>query len=206
MRSRLFGRHLDLLRYDHRKHIREVLQQLWQHGLYAHANKCSFHQDTVEYLGYILSPDRLTMDSGKVQTIQDWPEPRKVKDIQSFLGFANFYRRFIYNYSKLTVPLTHLTRKGTPWDFSEACQTSFETLKKVFTTAPILEQWIPGSPLIVETNTSNYALGAILSTIYDANNEVHPITFHSRTFTSMELNYDVHNKELLAIFKAFKCW
>ena len=146
------------------------------------------------------------MDSGKVQTIQDWPEPRKVKDIQSFLGFANFYRCFIYNYSKLTVLLTCLTQKGTLWDFSDSCQTSFETLKKAFTTAPILKQWIPGSSLIVETNASDYALGAILSTISDSNNEVHLIVFHSRTFMSTELNYDIHNKELLAIFEAFKSW
>ena len=146
------------------------------------------------------------MDSGKVQIIQDWPEPRKVKDIQSFLGFANFYRHFIYNYSKLTVPLTRLTQKGTLRDFSDACRTSFKTLKKAFTTTPILEQWIPGSPLIVETDASDYALGAILSTISDSDNEVHPIAFHSRTFRTMELNYDVHNKELLAIFEAFKCW
>ena len=146
------------------------------------------------------------MDSGKVQTIQDWPESHKVKDIQSFLGFANFYRCFIYNYSKLTVPLTRLTWKGTPWDFSDSCRTSFETLKKVFTTALILEQWIPGSPLIVETNASDYALSTILSTISDSDNEVHLIAFHSRTFMSMELNYDVHDKELLAIFEAFKSW
>ena len=146
------------------------------------------------------------MDSGIVQTIQDWPEPCKVKDIQSFLGFANFYRCFICNYSKLTVPLTRLTWKGTPWDFSDSCRTSFETLKKAFTTAPILEQWIPGSPLIVETDASDYALGAILSTISDSNNEVYPIAFHSQTFTSTELNYDVHDKELLAIFETFKSW
>ena len=73
-------------------------------------------------------------------------------------------------------------------------------------TTPILEQWIPRSPLIVETDASDYALGAILSTTSDSDNEVHPIAFHSQTFTSTELNYDVHDKELLAIFEAFKCW
>ena len=76
----------------HRKHVQEVLRRLRENGLYAGANKCTFHEDTVEYLGYILSPTGLTMDPVKVQTIQDWPEPRKVKDVQSFLGFANFYR------------------------------------------------------------------------------------------------------------------
>ena len=146
------------------------------------------------------------MDPSKVSAILEWPEPRKVKDIQSFLGFANFYRRFISDYSKITVLLTCLTRKGTLWHFSDACQSSFESLKKAFTTAPELAQWSPGDPLIVETHPSNYALGAILSTIDPSDNQVHPIAFHSRTFTSLELNYDIHDKELLAIFEAFKSW
>ena len=146
------------------------------------------------------------MDNNKVKVIQDWPKLQKVKDMQSFLGFANFYRRFIHNYSDLTVPLTWLTRKGTPWSFSKSCCTSFETLKKAFITAPVLAQWEPRDPLIVETDTSDYALGAILSTITSSNNQVHPVAFHSWTFTSAELNYNVYDKELLAIFEAFKCW
>ena len=75
----------------HRKHVKEVLRQLWKHGLFAHANKCEFHAEQIEYLGYILSPEGLSMDQAKVKTIQDWPEPWKVRDIQSFLGFTNFY-------------------------------------------------------------------------------------------------------------------
>ena len=78
----------------------------------AHANKCFFHVQTVEYLGYILSLSGLTMAANKVQVIQDWPEPRKIKDIQPFLGFANFYRCFIPHYSDIAVPLTRLTHKG----------------------------------------------------------------------------------------------
>src|SRR3979490_2782983 len=88
----------------------------------------------------------------------------------------------------------------------EACRTSFETLKKSFTTTPVLTHWIPRSPLIFETDASNYALAAILSTISPTDNDIHPIAFHSRTFSPPELNYDVHDKELLAIFEAFKTW
>jgi len=83
-------------------------------GLFAHANKCGFHVTSCEYLRYMLSPEGLTMAPYKVQIIQDWPVPQKVKDIQSFLSFANFYHHFIYRYSEITVPLMHLTRKGTP--------------------------------------------------------------------------------------------
>ena len=145
------------------------------------------------------------MAEDKVKTIKDWPEPRKVKDIQSFLGFANFYRRFISGYSNIVVPLTRLLRKGTPWSFGVEARRAFEALKNAFTTAPILTHWIPNLPLIVETDASDFALGAILS-IRMEDNEVHPVAFHSRTFTGAELNYDVHDKELLAIFEAFKIW
>ena len=106
---------------DHEQHVHEVLRRLWNNKLYARANMCSFHKDTVAYLGYILAPSRLTMDNNKVKVIQDWPKPWKVKDVQSFLGFANFYRQFIHNYSNLTVPLTRLTQKGNPWSFSDSC-------------------------------------------------------------------------------------
>jgi Reverse transcriptase (RNA-dependent DNA polymerase)/RNase H-like domain found in reverse transcriptase len=191
---------------EHRKHVKEVLQRLRKQKLYAKAEKCEFHRDTVEYLGYILSPTGLTMAEDKISAIQDWPEPRKVKDVQSFLGFANFYRRFIYNYSNITVPLMHLTRKGTPWNFTDECRSTFETLKKAFTMAPILSFWIPESQLVLETDASDYTLAAILSIVSPDNGEIHPIAFHSRTFSAPELNYDLHDKELLAIFEAFKIW
>jgi hypothetical protein len=117
---------------DHTKHVREVLRRLRKFGLYTRPDKCRFSTNTVEYLGFILSPEGLKMDLSKVQTIQDWPEPRKIKYIQSFLGFANFYRHFISDYSKIVVPLTRLTRKGVPWDFSDAARKSFEALKSAF--------------------------------------------------------------------------
>ena len=190
---------------EHKKHVREVLRRLRQNGLYCKPEKCHFDTDTVNYLGFILSKDGLKMDPAKVQTIQDWPEPRKVKDIQSFLGFANFYRRFISDYSDIVVPLTRLTRKGILWNFSDAARKSFHSLKTAFTTAPILTHWVPDKQLIVETDASDYALGAILSIVVDSG-EVHPVAFHSRTFTAPELNYDTHDKELLAIFEAFRVW
>jgi hypothetical protein len=159
----------------------------------------------VEYLGYLLSPDGLTMSNEKVQAIVDWPEPQKVKDIQSFLGFANFYCQFIYNYSDIVVPLTRLTRKDAPWNFTDECRKSFETLKKAFTTAPILTHWMPNIPLIVETDALDYAIAGILS-IVCLDSEIHPVVFYSRTLTPLELNYDTHDKELLAIHEAFWTW
>jgi len=161
-----------------------------------------FHVHGVPWL---LSPDDLTMSNEKVQAIIDWPEPRKVKDIQSFLGFANFYHRFIYNYSDIVVPLMQLTCKDAPWNFSDECWKSFETLKKAFTMAPILTHWMLNIPLIVETDASDYAIAGILS-IVCPDSEICPVAFYSRTLTPPELNYNTHDKELLAIHEAFWTW
>ena len=145
------------------------------------------------------------MSDDKVKIIQDWLESKKVKNIQSFLGFINFYCQFIFNYLDIVIPLTCLTQKDIPWKFDSSCWDAFNSLKKSFTSAPILTYWISNAQLIVETDASDYALAAILS-IVNEDNEVHPVAFHSHTFTAVELNYNTHNKELLAIFKAFKIW
>ena len=189
----------------HHQHVKEILKYLHKAGLYAKAEKCEFHSESVEYLGYILSSSGLTMSDDKVKIIQDWPEPKKVKNIQSFLGFTNFYRQFIFNYSDIVIPLTHLIQKDIPWKFDSSCQDAFNSFKKAFTSTPILTYWIPDAQLIVETDASDYALIAILS-IVNEDNEVHQVVFHSRTFTVVELNYDTHDKELLTIFEAFKIW
>ena len=161
---------------SHRKHIRDVLQRLRANSLYLKPEKCEWHSETVEYLGYILSPSGLSMARDKIKTILNWPELRKVKDIQSFLGFANFYRRFIQGYSDIVVPLTCLTHKGVPWNFSDDCQKSFLRLKDVFTSAPVLVHWTPDAPITIETNTSDYAVTTILS-ITRSDNEIHPVAF-----------------------------
>ena len=118
---------------QHQEHVKEVLQRLSAHGLYAGAQKCEFHKDTMEYLGFILSSDSLHMAQDKVQCIVDWPEPHKVKDVQSFLSFCNFYHHFIHRYSEIAIPLTWPTCKKVPWNFSEVCRTAFNRLKEEFT-------------------------------------------------------------------------
>ena len=118
--------------------MKEVLKHLRKASLYAKAEKCKFHSESVEYLGYILSPSGLTMSDDKIKIIQDWLEPKKVKNIQSFLGFANFYRRFIFNYLNIVILLTRLTQKNIPWKFDSSCQDAFNSLKKAFISAPIL--------------------------------------------------------------------
>ena len=99
---------------EHRQHVRAVLERLQKAGLYLKPEKCEFHETQVEYLGLIVSTEGIKMDLGKLSAVLDWEEPRNVKDVQSFLGFANFYRRFINNYSRIVGPLTDLTHKNTP--------------------------------------------------------------------------------------------
>ena len=189
----------------HTLHVQEALQCLQNNGLYASTEKCEFHTTSMEYLGFILSPDGLMMDPTKIQVIQDWPEPHKVWDIQSFLGFTNFYQWFIYDYSNIVIPLTHLTWKGTLWHFSDDCQNAFSAIKKAFICTLVITHWVLDTQITVETDTSDYAVAVILS-ITLSNREIHPVTFHSQTLTTSKLNYDTHNKELPAIYELFQTW
>ena len=145
------------------------------------------------------------MSVEKVKAISDLPELWKVKDIQSFFRFANFYCCFIHNYSNIVIPLTWLTHKDTPWKFTDNCCSAFNLLKKAFTSAPILTHWVPDTLLMVETNALDYAIVGILS-IIGTNSELQPVAYYSWTLSTPELNYDTHDKELLAIFEAFKHW
>jgi len=162
---------------EHHRHVKEVLKHLRKASLCAKVEKCEFHSESVEYLGYILSPSGLIISNDKIKIIQDWLEPKKVKDIQSFLSFTNFYHRFIFNYSDIVISLIYLTQKDIPWKFDSSCVDAFNSLKKAFTSVPILTHWIPNAQLIVETDASDYALTAILS-IVNEDNEVHPIAFY----------------------------
>src|ERR1700726_979830 len=140
----------------------------------------------MEYLGFVLSPTGLSMDTAKVKAIQEWPTLQKVKDVQSFLGFANFYCRFIHGYSDVIAPMNHLTCKNIWWHWSNDCQSAFDSLKSTFSSALILLHFIPGVLLIVETDSSDYTVAAILSTVA-SDGEVHPVAFHSHTLGISEL-------------------
>jgi len=128
---------------DHRRHIRTILRRVEETRLTLKASKCEFHTTGTEYLGYVISPKGLRMDEEKIRTIKEWKEPTNVKGIQSFLGFANFYRRFIRDYSKITMPLSSLTRKEKEWEWRDKQQGAFNTLKMAMITEPILQHFNP---------------------------------------------------------------
>ena len=131
--------------------------------------------------------------------------PRNLKDVRAFLGFANFYRRFVKNYSKIVQPLTLLTRKGVPFVWSESQQQAFEELKSTFTSAPVLARFDPDRDVIVETDASDYVSAGVLSQ-YDDEGILHPIAYFSKKHSPAECNYEIYDKELMAIVRAFEEW
>ena len=137
---------------DHRKHVRTIWERVKETGLTLKASKCAFHTTETEYLGYVISPQCLRMDEEKIRTIKEWKEPTNIKGIQSFLGFANFYQRFIQDYSRITTPLTRLTRKEVDCEWGDEQQTAFEMLKTAMVTVPILQHFDPEQPVTIETD------------------------------------------------------
>ncbi|MBW0559794.1 hypothetical protein O181_099509, partial [Austropuccinia psidii MF-1] len=162
---------------EHVKHVASVLQRLRDNTLFAKASKCVFHASSVEHLVHFVSIEGLKMDSSKVQQILNWPQPKNIKALQSFPGFSNFYRCFIKNYSKKLSALTSLLKKVSPFIFNEKALSHFQILKEAFTTAPIVSHFNPSLPNIIETDASDYALGAVLSQVNDSGK--HPIAFDS---------------------------
>lgn len=189
---------------EHINHVRLVLQKMRERHLFAKASKCEFHADQVDYLGYIINREGVSMDPSKIDSIQDWPVPESVKQVQSFLGFTNFYRRFIKDYSKLTTPLTRFTRKGEPFIWDHAAAEAFKTLKSSFAPGLILRHYDPLLLTELETDASDFAIGAVISQRHEK--RLHPIAFYSRKLNPAELNYEIYDKELLSIVEACKHW
>ncbi len=189
---------------EHIQHVKKVLAKLRTAKLLLKPEKCEFHQEETHFLGFIVGKHGIRMDPAKVEAVLTWPEPTTVTEVQSFLGFANFYRRFIHNYSAVAKALTDLTKKDKEFKWVEKARDAFRTLKERFTQAPVLATYDPELEIIMETDASDFALGACLSQKHDG--KLRPIAYHSRTFSPAELNYDVHDKELLAIVAACKQW
>ena len=188
---------------QHIKDVRAVLRRLREKKFFCNLKKCSFHKQEIEYVGYIISPSGASMDPRKVKAVKEWPSPKNIHDLMSFLGFANYYRRFIERYSGYVVPLTKLLKKDAKYEWTSEQQEAFETLKRKFTTAPVLVHFDPSKAIFLETDASDFALGACLSQP-DSSGRLRPVAFYSRKFNSAELNYEIHDKELLAIVASFK--
>ena len=148
---------------EHAKAIRRVLQVLQEHKLFLHPEKCEFCKERIEYLGLVTSENEVSMDPVKVAGVREWPPLESKTDIQAFLGFVNFYRRFIRDFSAKARPLFDLTRSKQVWTWSGKEQTAFENLKTAVTTAPVLAFPQDSKPFQVEADSSDFIMGAVLS-------------------------------------------
>ena len=189
---------------DHVKHVTTILRALAKHKLYVKAEKCKWHVRDTEFLGYIVTPDGPRMAPDKIQSVQSWPVPRNKKELLSFLGFANYYRLFLPNYSGLARPLYRLC-KDVPWEWTEREEKAFQLFKEAFTSAPVLAQFDCERPGIIETDASDNVIAGILSQ-KGADGLPHPCAYYSRQMTDPETRYDIHDKELLAVMECLDAW
>lgn len=198
-------------RDEHTGHLKEVLQRLRNAQLFAKLSKCSFYQHEVEFLGYIISQKGISMDTSRVSAIVSWPEPKSFHDIQVFIGFCNFYRRFIQRFSLIAQPLTSLLkgskdgRKPGKLELAGPEKEAFRTLIDAFRSAPLLRHFDPELPIRIETDASVVGMAGIMSQP-DKQGVWHPIAFWSRKFTETETRYGTPDQELFAIVHSFKHW
>ncbi|TIA47146.1 hypothetical protein D6C77_10332 [Aureobasidium pullulans] len=194
---------------EHREHVKKVLQRLREARLYADIDKSEFEVTTTKYLGLIVSTNGLKMDPQKIDAVLQWPVPRILKDVQGFLGFSNFYRRFIERFSHLAKPLTDLTKSNGRFAMTPKATSAFEDLKLRFTKAPILAHFDFDKEVIVETDASNWVTAAVLSQWHEDPEHgrlLRPVAFMSKKMTPAECRYPIHDKEMLAIIHAFEEW
>jgi len=197
----------------HQKCVHRILHKLLVNDLYLKPQKCVFEQKRIEFLGVILQNGTIHMDPAKTQGVADWPRPTNVTEVRSFLGFTGFYRYFIPNYSKIARPLLDLTKKTTIWHWDEPQKLAFEKLKTLMCQQPVLAQPNYERPFVVHTDASAYGVGAILlqegetsQTNATQKPKLHPLAYYSASFIQAERNYDIYERELLAVVKALKHW
>ncbi|KAJ5082230.1 hypothetical protein N7532_011273 [Penicillium argentinense] len=199
---------------DHYRHLDQVLQLLEQQQLYARPQKCIFATQQLEFCGHIVGNGTVRTQPEKIKVIQEWPRPRNVHEVRQFLGLATYYRRFIRSFARIAAPLHELlkeadaqlrVKKFRPVRWNTAAGLAFRNLKEAMVTAPVLMQPDRLKPFIIETDASEWAIGFVLYQEGE-DQKLHPVAFDGRKLSTAELNYPVHEKELLAIKEALRLW
>lgn len=199
----IYGRNL----IDHNQKLKAIFDRLRESNLKLQPSKCQFLRKEVVYLGHICTERGVFPDPSKTKCVQDFPTPRTVRQVQSFLGLSNYYRKFIPNFSKIAEPIQKLLHKGTKFKWTEECQHAFKTLKHALVNPPLLIYPDFSKPFILTTDASGEALGAVLS--QGKIGEDQPIAYASRSLNKAERNYSTIERELLAIVWAtrnFRCY
>ena len=182
------------------------MELLRQHNLSLKLEKCEFKKSSVEYLGVIVSHDSVKMDPIKVAGVTEWLIPTNKKEVQLFLGFTNFYWRFIKGFSHVACPLFDLTKVDSTFHWSMEEQLAFDTLQQRITSAPILTLPDNSRPYHVEADSSDFTTGVVLSQECPEDGKWHPIAFLSKSLSPIERNYELHDKEMLDIVRALEEW
>ncbi|GJP48243.1 hypothetical protein CLOM_g7544 [Closterium sp. NIES-68] len=189
---------------QHVEHLRRVFEILRRERFYVKLSKSEFALEKVQFLGHLVSAQGVHVDPKKIEAVRTWKTPENVKELQQFLGFANYYNRFVPQYAKLAAPLTNLLKKNTPYKWETKHQEAVEQLKQALTSAPVLILPDPERDYVIEADASDQAVGAVL--MQDQENGLQPIAYLSKKLHGAELNYPIHDKEALAIIIAFKAW
>ena len=190
---------------EHKEHVRLVLAKLREFGIQANVDKCEFYVTETKYLGLIISTKGIKMDPAKVEAIQNWSTLTSVKNVRAFIGFCNFYRRFVLNFSKVAGPLNALTKKEVKFQWSSECGKAFSELKQRVCEALILQHFDTNEQCFVETDFSDYVNAGVLSQP-DGNGILHPVAYFSRQMSPAKCNYKIYDKKLLAIIWCFEEW
>jgi hypothetical protein len=183
----------------------KVLKRLQDNDLYLHPKKCEFKKESVEYLGLIISEGQVCMDPAKVATVKSWALPKNLCNVCAFIGFANFYWRFIKDFTKIAHPLHDLTKKDVPWQWTFVEKQVFKALKAVFISKPILTMWDPARATHIETNASAHTTSSVILQLCK-DRLWHPVAYQSESLIGVERNYNTHNRELYAIIQALEDW
>jgi len=189
----------------HNELVEEVLKRLEENDLFVKPKKCKWKVREVEFLGVVISPRGVEIQKKKVEGVLNWLASQNIKEVQKFLGFTNYYRRFIKDFTRLAVPLHVLVRKEQKWKWEREQEEAFKRLKMVFTTEPILAISDINRKMRVEANTSDYAMGGVLSTKCE-DGKWRPVTFISKPLNTTERNYKIYNKEMLAVIRYLEAW
>uniref|UniRef100_A0A0W0FI80 RNA-directed DNA polymerase n=1 Tax=Moniliophthora roreri TaxID=221103 RepID=A0A0W0FI80_MONRR len=190
---------------EHRKRTQRLMERLKDHDLFLKPEKCEFDVTEVVFLGMVIRPGYIAMDPVKLAGIADWEPPQTVKGVRAFLGFGNFYRKFIGKYAHVTRPLNDLLQKNRKFEWTSQCQIAFDLLKAKFLLEPILVMPDVDKPFVIEADASKWATGAVLRQ-KGVDGEWHPCGYLSKSFSPAERNYEIYDRELLAIYRALMEW
>ncbi|SLM33603.1 gag polymerase env [Lasallia pustulata] len=210
---------------DHEEHVRQVLAGLRHYDLHLKISKCSFNTTEVDFFGFRINMERIFMDPEKIRAVEEWLPPQDVHQLQVFLGFPNFFRRFIKNYLRIAAPLLNLLKTGKnkkeigvkvrqtnvvppPFPLSKTALEAFKALKEAFTSAPLLWYFDENKPMRVETDATAFAIGGILTQQFKINGHLHwlPVAYYSKKLLDTETQYGTGEQELFAIVEAMHHW